>query len=43
MEISRILLYEIRLVLIRNFNFLPQHKPLKMSSSEFSDVFERTR
>ena len=46
---TRILLYEISLFiyllicLVRKPNFLPLLKPLKMNSSEFSNIFERAR
>ena len=39
-KFSRILLYEIGLFFVRKLNFLPLLKPLKMKSSEFSDIFE---
>ena len=48
-EFSRILLYEIGLFIylficfVHKLNFLPLLKPLKMNSSEFSDIFERAR
>ena len=48
-EFSRILPYEIGLFIYllvcfaRKLNFLRLLKPLKMNSSEISDIFERTR
>ena len=42
-KFSRILLYEIALVFVRKLNFLPLFEPLKMNSSEFSDILQTAR